>query len=221
LPRTSQAAKFNKEAGRSIRQRIQVAVEPQEAMEIAARAQRHCKVEGFQKDEYNLGVMFHITLAKFRQNSKLCKWLLDTDRETNDNPIFHIRDQDSFFGIGEVKEDGMYHGKNWNGVILMIVRSILIQEDCNMRPSLLDEGESAAERFPKDPFPSLGAPADDDRQGREMDRCFKTLLDSIEGVSTEQGWAGGVQFAAALPKGSLIAQRYRVLDVLKTGYIYI
>lgn len=203
-----------------MRKRIRDTLEPQEAMEIASRLNREAqlfyKLEGFQKDEYNLEVMFHITLAKFRQNPKLCKWLLDTDRDRKDTPIFHVRDQDPFFAIGELKEDGMYHGKNWNGVILMIVRSILAREVGISRPSL-DEGESVAERFPRDPFPPLGAPADHGRQGVEMVQGFKALLQSMRRNHAIQQQARSGGTATALPIGTLIAQRYRVLDSMDTG----
>jgi predicted NAD-dependent protein-ADP-ribosyltransferase YbiA (DUF1768 family) len=202
-----QAAKFNKEEGKGVRKRIQDAEEPQAAMEIAGRSAQDLFLRpGFRTGETNLEIMFHITLAKFRQHPKLRGWLLDTDPAALDHPIFHMRDQDDFFGLGSLQVDGKYHGRNWNGRILVLVRRILRDEraaDTSSRASTL--GDSAS-RFPSEPFPPL-SDGNDEQQALDMNRRYDHLTTSMQHFYPQ----------ASLPEGALIAQRYRVLDVIKTG----
>ena len=65
----------------------------------------------------------------------------------------------------------------------------------------------AAARLPRDPFPPLGPPEEDEAQGVTMRRSFKYLGESMRRFSV-----------TPLTKGTLIAQRYRVVDHLVTGH---
>ena len=85
--------------------------------------------EGFR--DVNQGIMFDINLAKFQQNQKLRRWLLETDRDSRrDSYICHTMNTDSFWGLGSLEIDGRYHGQNWNGKILMAVRAVLAKVKC-------------------------------------------------------------------------------------------
>jgi ribA/ribD-fused uncharacterized protein len=202
-----QAAKFNHGNGKQTRKWIQEAAEPQEAMEIAKREEQNpsFRTPGF--FDKNKEIMFHIALAKFQQNPKLRRWLLETDRSRLDSPIFHT-DSNDFWGLGPQQEDGHYRGKNWNGKILMLVRRKLRRDfgDSSGRTDTVDLTAPPAARLPRDPFPPLGPPEDDEEQGAAMRRSFKYLRASMRSFKL-----------APLSKGALIAQRYRVLRHVITG----
>ena len=48
----------------------------------------------------NVGEMYRIVLAKFAQNPRLGRWLVDTDRPGDMPPIFHTDESSDFWGLG-------------------------------------------------------------------------------------------------------------------------
>jgi ribA/ribD-fused uncharacterized protein len=124
-----QAAKFNKEEGAKFRELIRGSDSAAVAKDFGDKNFRKpFRVENFR--DKNRGIMYDINLAKFQQNQKLLRWLLETDRHIEkdgkrENYIFHTMNSDAFWGIGSLEQDGKYHGQNWNGRILMAVRAVL------------------------------------------------------------------------------------------------
>jgi ribA/ribD-fused uncharacterized protein len=202
-----QAAKFNKDQGKDIRRWIREAAEPKEAKNLGCGYNRKpFKRVDFYEGENNLEIMFDIALAKFQQNSKLKHWLLQTDREKRGNQIFHFVEDDSFWALGPLQSDGKYHGKNWNGKILMMVRSVISAAE----PS----DDSRCDSVPPDvrrpiPFPYLDP---DDSLNLKVIKANVPLLQKVleRFLSARSG---------PLPKGSMIAQRYRIVHEVKTGQI--
>ena len=118
-----QAAKYNKQEGSTIREWILKSQGAAAAKDIGDRHFRKpFRQENFQ--QVNMGIMFDINLAKFQQNQKLRRWLLETDSKSY---ILHTMNSDAFWGLGQLEQDGKYHGLNWNGRILMAVRHILLK----------------------------------------------------------------------------------------------
>jgi hypothetical protein len=76
-----------------------------------------------------------------------------------------MRDQDDFFGLGSLQVDGKYHGRNWNGSILVIVRRILRDEIAADTSSSASTLGDSTPRFPSEPFPPL-LDDDDEQQSR-------------------------------------------------------
>ena len=179
-------------------------------MEIAARNQKNTLFNTPNFFQRNREIMLHVAFAKFEQNPKLRRWLLETDRARPDSPIFHT-DLNDFWGLGPVQEDGQHRGKNWNGKILMLVRRKLRLDagagGSSGRTKTVELTAPAAARLPRDPFPPLGPPEEDEAQGVTMRRSFKYLGESMRRFSV-----------TPLTKGTLIAQRYRVVDHLVTGH---
>ena len=64
-----------------------------------------------------------------------------------------------------------------------------------------------------DPFPPLGPPDQDEQQGSVMRQGYRLLRESMRRFAPAPGRPGPSPF----PKGTLIAQRYRVLDHIDTG----
>ena len=212
----SQAAKFNQGMGAQIRRWIQDAEEPQEAKKLGSDYFRDpFRVRGFFDGEHNVEVMFHITLAKFQQNPKLRRWLLDTDRAAADTPILHTMERDSFWGIGPPQEDGRHRGKNWNGILLMLVRRLVLDEEGGAGRVHTDTLGPAAS-LARNPLPPLDPRVADADHCAAMDRAAERL----QGVLARFGEPPGLQAPAAgrrLPRGALIAQRYKVVDHVFTG----
>ena len=182
-------------------------------MEIARREQKNPIYRAPDFLRRNKEVMFHIALAKFQQNPKLRRWLLESDRAKQDSPIFHT-DEDSFWGLGPLQEDGQYRGKNWNGKILMLVRCVLREAAApSGRSRTAELAPQAAARLPLDPFPPLGPPDQDEQQGSVMRQGYRLLCESMRRLAPAPGGLDPSPF----PKGTLIAQRYRVLDHIDTG----
>jgi ribA/ribD-fused uncharacterized protein len=196
-----QASKFNKEEGQHVRKWIQEATGPSEAMKIG---KNYYKDPFKRKDfwEKNKEIMFQIVLSKFTFHPKQKRWLLDTDRENQSTPIFHVVEDDSFWGTGPLQQDGKYHGLNWNGKILMLVRKVLA--DSGRHDSLTVHASLS-----HNPFPCL---VSDDEETRSIMTRNSALLSKAVG-----------QFCGVnkpFPQGTLIAQRYRVLRHIKTGWYF-
>jgi predicted NAD-dependent protein-ADP-ribosyltransferase YbiA (DUF1768 family) len=89
----------------------------------------------FRDNGEQLEAMFRIVFAKFQQRPDLARQLC----ETGDAPIWHVDEDDGFWGISErVASRGAgagqtarewWRGSNWNGRILCVVRKLLRQND--------------------------------------------------------------------------------------------
>jgi predicted NAD-dependent protein-ADP-ribosyltransferase YbiA (DUF1768 family) len=165
----------------------------------------------------NLDIMYDIVFAKFAQNPRLGRWLVDTDPEGEMPPIFHIY-SDKFFGIGdpitqesepalltgqephggilEKRELECYHGNNFDGQILMCVREELRQHYKSLGP-----------RHRVQPAAVL-------KEGLRVN--FETLegtlkhFNLLQDASASGGSNSGME--TPLPKNTLIDKRYRVED---------
>jgi ribA/ribD-fused uncharacterized protein len=192
-----QASKFNKEDGQAVRKWIQSASGASEAMKFG---KTYFKDPFKRKDfwEKNKEIMFNIALSKFIFHPKLKRWLLDTDRENQSAPIFHVMEEDAFWGTGPLQQDGKYHGLNWNGKILMLVRRAL--------ESGRHESVPLNTSLSHNPFPCLVA---DDEETQSVMIQNSELLSK----AADQFCGPNMPF----PPGTIIAQRYRVLSHIKTG----
>jgi ribA/ribD-fused uncharacterized protein len=226
--RLSQAAKFNQDKGAQIRKWIQEADEPQEAKRLGSEYFREpFRASGFFDGDRNIEIMFHITLAKFQQNPKLRRWLLDTDRAVADIPILHTMERDSFWGVGALQEDGMYRGKNWNGKILMLVRRLVGDEE-GVAGRVQTDTLGPTARLARNPFPPLDPRVTDDAGAAEAELCrameqaATKLRDTLElfgepPAPEVRHRDPTVQVERRMPRGALIAQRYKVVDHAFTG----
>ncbi len=150
--------------------------------------------------ENNKEIMFNIALSKFIFHPKLKRWLLETARESPLTPIFHVMEDDAFWGTGPLQQDGKYHGLNWNGKILMLVRKALLADSGRIESVPLNTNLS------HNPFPCFVV---DDEETRNVIIRNSALLSKA------------VHQFCGLDKpflhGTMIAQRYRVIRHIKTG----
>jgi ribA/ribD-fused uncharacterized protein len=197
-----QASKFNKEDGQEVRKWIQCASGPSEAMKFG---KSYFKDPFKRKDfwDKNKEIMFQVALSKFIFHPKLKRWLLDTDRENQSTPIFHVMEDDAFWGTGPLQQDGKYHGLNWNGKILMLVRKALVEASGRNESVPLNTSLS------HNPFPCL---VSDDEETRNVMTRNSALLSK----AVNQFCGDNKPFL----QGTMIAQRYRVLRHIETGSFF-
>ena len=144
-------------------------------------------------------------MAKFAQNPRLGRWLVDTDTEGRMPPVFHTDEHEAFWALGALKDcssskdgssqdggdaggDKGYVGQNINGQVLMAVREMLRQH------------------YEKAALP---------RRVRQAPRGLEELSQSFEGYETalkNLGIIGTDNAEEPLTAGALIDKRYRVKE---------
>lgn len=203
----SQAAKFRDEW---VIGRIAEAASADEARKLAAE---HATDATTRPDflRVNAGEMYRITLAKFAQNPRLGRWLVDTDAGGLMPAIFHTDEGESFWALGPLKKAGAggregparegYAGRNMNGQVLMCVREVLREH-------------YASEDAQRRARPAVRRPGDLSRSFASYERATKRLrtLQRPDGAGARlPAGLGGLE-DPPLAQGSLIDRRYRVLD---------